>query len=72
MTGCATCFSVLRQSRFDATFRMENGDERNYFAIPGAMCTECRQLMVEVELINILGLRGGTCTFAIETDAVLR
>ena len=32
----------------------------------------CRQLYVDQQLIGILGLEGARCTFAIESDRVLR
>lgn len=48
------------------------GDERLFFAIPGALCVPCRQLYVDQQLIGILGLAQARCTFAIESDRVLR
>lgn len=52
----------------------ERGDfeERLFFAIPGALCVPCRQLYVDQQLIGILGLSEARCTFAIESDRVLR
>lgn len=47
-------------------------DERLFFAIPGALCVPCRQLYVDQQLIGILGLGDSRCTFAIESDRVLR
>ncbi len=47
-------------------------DERLFFAIPGALCVPCRQLYVDQQLIGILGLGDARCTFAIESDRVLR
>ena len=47
-------------------------DERLFFAIPGALCVPCRQLYVDQQLIGILGLTDARCTFAIESDRVLR
>jgi hypothetical protein len=47
-------------------------EERLFFAIPGALCVPCRQLYVDQQLIGILGLSNARCTFAIESDRVLR
>jgi hypothetical protein len=47
-------------------------EERLFFAIPGALCVPCRQLYVDQQLIGILGLTNARCTFAIESDRVLR
>ncbi len=47
-------------------------EERLFFAIPGGLCVPCRQLYVDQQLIGILGLAGARCTFAIESDRVLR
>lgn len=58
----------------DGTTDDERGDfeERLFFAIPGALCVPCRQLYVDQQLIGILGLSDARCTFAIESDRVLR
>ncbi|HLY35243.1 MAG TPA: hypothetical protein VKU35_00855 [Candidatus Limnocylindria bacterium] len=57
---------------FDTAFRDSTSDERLFFAIPGALCIPCRQLYVDQQLIGILGLSDARCTFAIESDRVLR
>jgi hypothetical protein len=69
---CRFCHGRLLTSVFDTTFREPEADERLFFAIPGALCVPCRQLYVDQQLIGILGLEGARCTFAIESDRVLR
>ena len=70
--GCRFCGGPLLTSVFDTTFRDAGSDERLFFAIPGALCVPCRQLYVDRQLIGILGLSEAQCTFAIESDRVLR
>ncbi len=81
--SCRYCGGELLSSVFDTIFRpdgeslehvvaTEIPDERLFFAIPGALCVPCRQLYVDQQLIGILGLGGARCTFAIESDRVLR
>jgi hypothetical protein len=86
--SCRFCGGELLASVFDTVFRSEansaasiavadtsdagNPDERLFFAIPGALCVPCRQLYVDQQLIGILGLGDARCTFAIESDRVLR
>ena len=62
----------LLASVFDAAFRDPAAEERLFFAIPGALCVPCRQLYVDQQLIGILGLTEARCTFAIESDRILR
>jgi hypothetical protein len=69
---CRFCGGDLLTSVFDTTFRDTTADERLFFAIPGALCIPCRQLYVDQQLIGILGLAEARCTFAIESDRVLR
>ena len=69
---CRFCSGRLLSSVFDTVFREPEADERLFFAIPGALCVPCRQLYVDQQLIGILGLEGSRCTFAIESDRVLR
>jgi hypothetical protein len=69
---CRFCGSDLLTSVFDTAFRDTTADERLFFAIPGALCIPCRQLYVDQQLIGILGLAEARCTFAIESDRVLR
>lgn len=69
---CRFCGGTLLSSVFDTTFRDPAADERLFFAIPGALCIPCRQLYVDQQLIGILGLGEARCTFAIESDRVLR
>jgi hypothetical protein len=68
---CRFCGGDLLTSVFDTTFR-DTFEERLFFAIPGALCVPCRQLYVDQQLIGILGLTDARCTFAIESDRVLR
>ena len=83
--SCRFCGGELLTSVFDTVFRSEQPaagavtvmddaalDERLFFAIPGALCVPCRQLYVDQQLIGILGLGDARCTFAIESDRVLR
>lgn len=70
--GCHFCGGNLLTSVFDTTFREGTTDERLFFAIPGALCIPCRQLYVDRQLIGILGLGDAQCTFAIQSDRVLR
>ncbi|HLE58035.1 MAG TPA: hypothetical protein VJA85_00145 [Candidatus Limnocylindria bacterium] len=69
---CRYCGGLLLSSVFDTTFRDADADERLFFAIPGALCVPCRQLYVDQQLIGILGLTDSRCTFAIQSDRVLR
>jgi hypothetical protein len=70
--ACRFCGGELLTSVFDTAFRDPLADERLFFAIPGALCVPCRQLYVDQQLIGILGLSEARCTFAIESDRVLR
>jgi hypothetical protein len=72
MESCRFCGGDLLTSVFDTAFRDPLADERLFFAIPGALCVPCRQLYVDQQLIGILGLAEARCTFAIESDRVLR
>ena len=69
---CRFCSGQLLTSVFDTAFKDTVADERLFFAIPGALCVPCRQLYVDQQLIGILGLSEARCTFAIESDRVLR
>ena len=69
---CRFCSGQLLSSVFDTTFKDAVAEERLFFAIPGALCVPCRQLYVDQQLIGILGLTDARCTFAIESDRVLR
>jgi hypothetical protein len=70
--SCRFCSGQLLTSVFDTTFKDAVAEERLFFAIPGALCVPCRQLYVDQQLIGILGLTDARCTFAIESDRVLR
>ena len=70
--GCPTCNRKLFNSRFDATFRLEDGSEKFFFALPASLCAGCQQLYLDPDLIELLSVPEGRCTFAIETDAVLK
>jgi hypothetical protein len=72
METCRFCSGELLTSVFDTTFRDPAAEERLFFAIPGALCVPCRQLYVDRQLIGILGLSESQCTFAIQSDRVLR
>jgi hypothetical protein len=50
----------------------EDYEERLFFAIPGGLGVPRRQLSADPQLIGILGLADARCTFAIESDRVLR
>jgi hypothetical protein len=70
--NCRFCSGQLLTSVFDTAFKDTVSEERLFFAIPGALCVPCRQLYVDQQLIGILGLSEARCTFAIESDRVLR
>jgi hypothetical protein len=70
--SCRYCGGSLLTSVFDTSFRDESVDERLFFALPGALCLPCKQLYIDHQLIGILGLSNARCTFAIESDRVLR
>jgi hypothetical protein len=70
--SCRFCGGGLLTSVFDTSFRDTAAEERLFFAIPGALCVPCRQLYVDRQLIGILGLSEAQCTFAIQSDRVLR
>lgn len=69
---CRYCGGSLLTSVFDTSFRDESIEERLFFALPGALCLPCKQLYIDHQLIGILGLSNARCTFAIESDRVLR
>jgi hypothetical protein len=69
---CRFCGGELLASVFDTAFRDSSAEERLFFAVPGALCVPCRQLYVDQQLIGILGLGEARCTFAIESDRILR
>ena len=56
----------LFSSRFDATFRLPEGDERLFFGLPASLCEICQQLYLDPDLIELLEVPEGRCTFAIE------
>jgi hypothetical protein len=68
---CPECGGALHDSRFDTTFRLEDGSERLCFSLPGGLCVRCNQLFADPDDIERLGLRWGRCIFAIESDDVL-
>lgn len=70
-SDCPVCRRSLISSRFDATFRLPNGNERFFFALPASLCEICQQLYLDPDLIELLEVPEGRCTFAIETDQVL-
>jgi hypothetical protein len=41
-------------SRFDATFRLSDGDERLCFGLPAGLCEDCQQLYIDPDLIDML------------------
>ena len=69
--GCPVCSRKLFNSRFDATFRLADGSERFFFGLPASLCEICQQLYLDPDLIELLSVPEGRCTFAIETDQVL-
>ena len=69
--ACPVCSRSLVSSRFDTTFRLPDGDERYFFGIPASLCDKCQQLYLDPDLIELLDVPAGRCTFAIETDQVL-
>jgi hypothetical protein len=69
---CPQCSRQLINSRFDATFRLDDDSERLCFGIPGGLCEDCHQLYIDPELIELLDVADGRCVFAIESDAVLQ
>jgi hypothetical protein len=69
---CPACTRLLVSSRFDATFRLPDQSERLCFGIPGGLCADCHQLYIDPDLIELLDLGPGRCTFAIESDLVLQ
>jgi hypothetical protein len=70
-SACPACSRSLISSRFDATFVLPNGNERLLFAVPASLCDMCQQLYLDPDLIDLLEVPQGRCTFAIETDQVL-
>jgi hypothetical protein len=70
-SGCPVCTRSLISSRFDTTFRLPDGDERYFFGIPASLCEKCQQLYLDPDLIELLDVPDGRCTFAIESDQVL-
>ena len=70
--NCPQCERRLVSSRFDTTFRMPDGDERLCFAIPAALCSDCHQLYLDPDLLEVLDIPDGRCVFAIESDTVVQ
>ncbi len=70
-SACPVCSRSLISSRFDTTFRLTDGRERFFFALPASLCEMCQQLYLDPDLIELLDVPDGRCTFAIETDQVL-
>jgi hypothetical protein len=68
---CPVCSRSLVSSRFDATFKLPEGDERLFFGLPASLCEVCQQLYLDPDLIDLLEVPEGRCTFAIESDQVL-
>jgi hypothetical protein len=68
---CPECGGALHESRFDTSFRLDDGSERLFFSLPGGLCLRCNQLFADPEDIERLGLRSGRCVFAIESDDVV-
>ena len=50
---------------------MDDGSEKFFFGLPASLCEMCQQLYLDPDLIELLSVPEGRCTFAIETDAVL-
>lgn len=69
--ACPVCARSLITSRFDTTFRLPDGKEQFFFAVPASLCEMCQQLYLDPDLIDLLEVPEGRCTFAIETDQVL-
>lgn len=69
---CPACRHRLITTRFDTAFRMPDQSERLCFGIPGGLCEDCNQLYIDPELIELLDLTTGRCTFAIESDLVIQ
>src|SRR3972149_3702416 len=69
---CPQCGRQLINTRFDTTFRLDDGAERLCFGIPGGLCEDCHQLYIDPELIELLDLGDARCVFAIESDRVLQ
>jgi hypothetical protein len=69
---CPQCSRQLLNSKFDTAFRMPDASERLCFAIPAALCSDCHQLYLDPEMIEILDIPNGRCTFAIESDTVIQ
>jgi hypothetical protein len=69
---CPQCRRSLVSSRFDTTFRMPDASERLCFGVPAALCSDCHQLYLDPELIELLDIPDGRCVFAIESDTVLQ
>ena len=69
---CPQCGRQLINTRFDTTFRLDDGAERLCFGIPGGLCEDCHQLYIDPELIELLDLEASRCVFAIESDRVLQ
>jgi hypothetical protein len=70
-SGCPVCNRKLFNSRFDTTFRLADGSERFFFGLPASLCEPCQQLYLDPDLIELLSVPEGRCTFAIESDTVL-
>jgi hypothetical protein len=69
---CPRCSRRLTTSRFDTTFRLPDRSERLCFGIPASLCSDCQQLWVDPDLLDLLDLGSGRCVFAIESDLVMQ
>ena len=70
--SCRFCGGGLLPSVCDPSFRDPPAEERLFVAMPGGRGVPSRQLYVDRQLIGILGLAEAQCTFAIQSDRVLR
>ena len=43
-----------------------------FFGLPASLCEICQQLYLDPDLIELLEVPEGRCTFAIESDQVLK
>ncbi|HXG39508.1 MAG TPA: hypothetical protein VNJ28_01065 [Candidatus Limnocylindrales bacterium] len=67
--GCACGATDLLVERFDITFRLPDGDERDVFGLRATYCPSCGRLTVPAGDLALLGLGQAEIVSAIASDA---
>lgn len=68
LRDCQECWRPVTHSRFDATFQTPDDSERLVFDLPGALCSPCRLLYVDRQVVCSRELGGSRLKFVIESS----